>query len=42
MRFAIAEAKRLDGKQIRLEDLKVTVTYWGGRQGPVEAETICS
>lgn len=25
--------KRMDGKQVRLDDLKVTVTYWGGGKG---------
>lgn len=25
--------KRIDGKQVRPEDLKITVTYWGGGKG---------
>ena len=30
---AIGPLKRKDGKQVRPEDLKVTVTYWGGGKG---------
>jgi hypothetical protein len=30
---SLGPLKRLDGKQVRPEDLKVTVTYWGGGKG---------
>jgi hypothetical protein len=30
---ALGPLKRIDGKQLRSEDLKVTVTYWGGGKG---------
>jgi len=30
---ALGPLKRVDGKQVRLGDLKVTVTYWGGGKG---------
>ncbi len=30
---ALGPLKRLEGKQVRPEDLKVTVTYWGGGKG---------
>lgn len=30
---ALAQLRRLDGKPIAAEDLKVTVTYWGGGKG---------
>ena len=30
---ALGPLKRIDGKQVRPDDLKVTVTYWGGGKG---------
>ena len=30
---ALGPLKRTDGKQVRADDLKVTVTYWGGGKG---------
>jgi hypothetical protein len=30
---ALGPLKRLDGKQVRPDDLKLTVTYWGGGKG---------
>lgn len=30
---ALGPLKRLDGKQVHPEDLKITVTYWGGGKG---------
>ena len=30
---ALGPLKPLDGKQVRPDDLKVTVTYWGGGKG---------
>ena len=42
---ALGPLKRTDGDQVRPEDLKVTVTYWGGGKGrwkprPYEAEEL--
>jgi Type ISP C-terminal specificity domain len=34
---ALGPLKRVDGKQVRPDDLKVTVTYWGGGKGPWKA-----
>jgi hypothetical protein len=30
---ALGPLKRVDGQQVRPDDLKVTVTYWGGGKG---------
>jgi len=30
---ALGPLKRIDGKQVRPDDLKITVTYWGGGKG---------
>ena len=30
---ALGPLKRVDGKQVRQDDLKITVTYWGGGKG---------
>lgn len=30
---ALGPLKRVDGKQVRADDLKITVTYWGGGKG---------
>jgi hypothetical protein len=35
----LGSLKRIDGEQVRTEDLKVTVTYWGGGKGQWKARS---